>query len=253
MKNLKRGFTLVELIVVITILAILGSIAFISLQGYSSDARNSKRTSDLGSIESAISTQLAEGQAILSFVSGSAVNQLTTPSIAGSNSTTADYNAGTVNYSALPVKSTDFQDPSGNASYVMGVTTRKNGKHELAASMEQGAGSKVAKVIGDYSQRTVAAATVAVTLGDATLKTVNVTSNTDINKLFPADTVTLNANTYTIAKISTDGKTLTLSGSVAPASGNVALSVQEIGGLIDEKASGGGTTPVTDGGTNLPY
>jgi len=51
MKNIKKQwFTLVELIVVITILAILWSIAFISLQGYSADARNSKRTSDLNSL-----------------------------------------------------------------------------------------------------------------------------------------------------------------------------------------------------------
>jgi type II secretory pathway pseudopilin PulG len=57
----------VELIVVITILAILGSIAFISLQGYSGDARNSKRTSDLGSLEGSISTQLAQGANILAF------------------------------------------------------------------------------------------------------------------------------------------------------------------------------------------
>jgi type II secretory pathway pseudopilin PulG len=49
---------LVELIVVITILAILGTIAFISLQGYSADARNSKRISDLGTIASAISAKV---------------------------------------------------------------------------------------------------------------------------------------------------------------------------------------------------
>jgi len=39
----KKAFTLVELIVVITILTILGTIAFISLQGYSRDARDSTR------------------------------------------------------------------------------------------------------------------------------------------------------------------------------------------------------------------
>jgi len=42
-----KWFTLVELIVVITILAILWTIAFISLQWYSKTARNSTRTSDI--------------------------------------------------------------------------------------------------------------------------------------------------------------------------------------------------------------
>jgi prepilin-type N-terminal cleavage/methylation domain-containing protein len=48
------GFTLIELIVVITILAILGTIAFISLQGHSASARNSKRLSDVNSINTAM-------------------------------------------------------------------------------------------------------------------------------------------------------------------------------------------------------
>ncbi len=47
-----KAFTLVELIVVITILAILWTIAFISLQWYSADARDSVRTSDLSVMKS---------------------------------------------------------------------------------------------------------------------------------------------------------------------------------------------------------
>jgi prepilin-type N-terminal cleavage/methylation domain-containing protein len=54
--------TLVELIVVITILAILGTIAFISLQGYSADARNSKRTSDVASLAQKISIEIAKSR-----------------------------------------------------------------------------------------------------------------------------------------------------------------------------------------------
>lgn len=51
MKNNKRiAFTLVELIVVITILAILWTIAFINLQWYSWSARDSKRESDVSNI-----------------------------------------------------------------------------------------------------------------------------------------------------------------------------------------------------------
>jgi prepilin-type N-terminal cleavage/methylation domain-containing protein len=54
MNKQKQAFTLVELIVVITILAILGTIAFISLQWYSSQARDSTRISDLASIKSSL-------------------------------------------------------------------------------------------------------------------------------------------------------------------------------------------------------
>ena len=51
MEQQQKAFTLIELIVVITILAILWTIAFISLQWFSKDARNSSRASDLKSIE----------------------------------------------------------------------------------------------------------------------------------------------------------------------------------------------------------
>ena len=45
------GFTLVELIVVITILAILGTIGFLSIVGYSASARDSSRISNLVSLQ----------------------------------------------------------------------------------------------------------------------------------------------------------------------------------------------------------
>jgi len=54
MNHKKQAFTLVELIVVITILAILWTIAFLSLQWYWKDSRNSVRFNDLKLIESAL-------------------------------------------------------------------------------------------------------------------------------------------------------------------------------------------------------
>lgn len=51
MKLNKKGFTLVELIVVIVILSILWTIGFFSLRDYTSMARNSNRLSDLKSID----------------------------------------------------------------------------------------------------------------------------------------------------------------------------------------------------------
>ena len=47
----KKAFTLVELIVVITILAVLWTIAFVSFQNYVLNSRDSKRTTDIKNIE----------------------------------------------------------------------------------------------------------------------------------------------------------------------------------------------------------
>lgn len=56
-KDNKLWFTLVELIVVITILAILWTIAFISLNWYAKEARDTKRISDLRSLISKITLE----------------------------------------------------------------------------------------------------------------------------------------------------------------------------------------------------
>ena len=61
MKN-KNAFTLVELIVVITILAILGTIAFLSLSWYSRDARNSKIVYDVKNLTKMMEVKLSKGE-----------------------------------------------------------------------------------------------------------------------------------------------------------------------------------------------
>ena len=50
----KKAFTLVELIVVITILAILWSIAFVSLQWFQADARDSKRVAEVNNVKKSL-------------------------------------------------------------------------------------------------------------------------------------------------------------------------------------------------------
>ena len=53
-KNNIKAFTLIELIVVITILAILWTVGFISLKGYSNDSKNAVKKSDVANIEKAL-------------------------------------------------------------------------------------------------------------------------------------------------------------------------------------------------------
>lgn len=112
MRNTKKAFTLVELIVVITILAVLGTIAFVSLQGYSGEARDSKRLSDVNNLSKAVSTELARGTTL--------ANLFASPS--SSETKTIDGNTGTgqqaiANFTALKIDGNDFRDDTTNIDY----------------------------------------------------------------------------------------------------------------------------------------
>lgn len=154
MKDIKKSwFTLVELIVVITILAILGTIAFISLQWYTSDARNAKRTDDIGSIESAMNNLMAGGQNITSFVMPKTENQLSNPLIGWTATTVwSGYDAWTPNFASLWINAAEFKDPKG-ADYVIWITTKRGWKYQIAATMENWSGPLFAKLKWNYFAR----------------------------------------------------------------------------------------------------
>lgn len=60
----KKGFTLVELIIVIAIIAVLASLAFMALSGETAQARDSKRVSDLKTFEDSVSTSNGKNKKI---------------------------------------------------------------------------------------------------------------------------------------------------------------------------------------------
>lgn len=241
MKNTRKGFTLVELIVVITILAILGSIAFVSLQGYSADARNSKRTSDLNSLQNAMSVKSTEGASIMSFISGSDKN-LDDISIGWKTPETDEYAANIPNYSALGVKQADFQDPLSNADYLAGATSLKLGQYELAASMEQGSGNQIAKIVGNYKPRTQEDVT-----GTSTASGTFKIASSEINSFFVGDIIEGGSATGRITSISADGLQIKFIGN---ATWNIQLNDSESDWLIKSKDT---SDAVTDGSQDLPY
>lgn len=252
MRNTKKAFTLVELIVVITILAILGTIAFISLQGYSSDARNSKRTSDLGSIISKMTIETTKGVNALSFVADVA-NRMTGQTIAWTGTIAGtDYDAWTVNYLALDMKESEFQDPAG-PSYVIWVTTKAGGKYQVAATKETWGWAAVAFLKGNYVARNndTPLVLVAPTIGD---KTVTLNDPKDSNKVKTGDWVDIWTDERRIIKVSDSGMILTLDAVLTVATATIALIEDDadslIGTLAPTTALG---TPITDGDGNLPY
>ena len=255
MKSTQKAFTLVELIVVITILAILGTIAFISLQGYSADARNTKRVNDLGELTTSINTTVIDGVSLTDVVTSDPNSTLpATSQIAGTGITDGtDYVAGTPNYTILGAKQADFQDSDGD-EYRIAVTTKIDGKYELAASMENGSGERTAKVEGTYVPRTGTATGITVT-NMASWSTAT-TSGVGLNVLKRGDTVVdSDNNTWTIISISSDYSTISLSRVMTGTT--LTLASEEVAGLIDADQTDWTAavtgTPVTNNGTDLPY
>jgi prepilin-type N-terminal cleavage/methylation domain-containing protein len=62
--NRPQGFTLVELIIVVSIIAVLSSLAFMSLSGETAQARDSKRVADIKTFEDSIATSNGKNKKI---------------------------------------------------------------------------------------------------------------------------------------------------------------------------------------------
>ncbi|MDD2907072.1 MAG: type II secretion system protein [Candidatus Gracilibacteria bacterium] len=146
MQKNNKAFTLVELIVVITILAILGTIAFINLQGYGVGARDSKRLSDVVNIYKKINIELSKGTKLDKFLIGNSIGPLTI------NGNLGVRNQGITNFLALNEDSDKFKDPKINLDYVLSYSDGGTGTGaykfiQVATISEE---KNEAVVIGNY-------------------------------------------------------------------------------------------------------
>lgn len=273
-----KGFTLVELIVVITILAILGTIGFISIQGYSAQSRDSKRTSDLRALSSALTIKATDGMPLTSFVTSYVNSFVNSGSLAGTgvNINQTDYFAGYPNYTALGVSKSNFVD--GVNEYRIASTTRDGGSFQLAATLENAGGTKTALVTGNYAARTNFAFVVTGNASSTALTPFTLTNLTGtgvgfFNKgdivMFAGPTATTTIGTGTIVGVAGDGKSVSVTSNyvtAATAITNVALgnyvgttapiaTYGEIAGLIGTSTGTvtGNPVAVSNGSTVLPY
>lgn len=261
MKKMHKWFTLVELVVVITILAILGTVALLSFRGYSGDARNSKRITDLNSIKNNVTEQITAWQKMLNFVTSVGENRLnSTPIIAGLTPVNGtDYEAGTVNYPTIGMVGEDFSDPTTNGAYVIGVSTKyKGGAYQVAAKMDpvDDANNRT-YILGTYKKRRAdntattweinAGTTAGAGTGPHGAKIFTLTNGSSVGVFKVGDTVTCTpactwwnptATNMLISKISADGLTVTFTQNITNATTAtmtaMALAATESNSLIDE-------------------
>lgn len=160
MRNTNKAFTLVELIVVITILAILGTIAFISLQGYTGEAKNSKVTSDLRNIASAIETaSTRNGSTLWSMITNTNnVNKLWSWALNFNNGSldtdpNTSYLVGNIDFGVIGQNGEDFKDPNAAAEdtdYLFWVLVNPEFKgYQLAGQIIEN-DFKKARITGTY-------------------------------------------------------------------------------------------------------
>ena len=253
--NNRSAFTLVELIVVITILAILGTIGFMSIKGYTKEAGNATVVEELDTLSRGINLKVAEGGWLMAFVTTGTSKLDTLPSLSGIAATATNYDAGTPNYTALSVKADEFRDPNGN-DYRIGATTTAGGRMEMAGVVNID-GENQAVVKGTYIGRTIADTTIT-DLASVSGKVITLNA-IDTNTFSTNDTVTLtdsvdaaNNVDVVIKKVARDGVTLTFSSNVASSFDWIQLKADETTGLIESRDTADQVV-VNGSGSTLPY
>jgi len=238
----------VELIVVITILAILATVAFVSLGGQTDNARNTVKKDKLGKLATSIENARTNGLSLSAFASGVTANQIS-GTIAGTWVIVGkDYNAGDINLTALDVKAEDFTDGETN-SFKYGYTTKASGKYELAATIKEGDLQK-AYVVGTFQPRGTDTIT-----GTGTVKNgktyIALHNATDIKKLGYGDYIKNASNVeWTIIAVSPDYMTLTVNADLGNGALTIGLASADEPGLI---LSTDGTNAVQNDTEYVPY
>ena len=154
MKQARKGFMLFE----VTIVTIFGAIAFISFQGYSRDAHNSKIISDIRKLVTAVEVGVADGRFTLDRI---VVEDGTGTLASGtfwSGVSIADYGKiWSMDFTTIWQVGHDFRDPirdsSGNnyvVAHAESPVDARNTFYQIAGQVHNTAGSYEAIVRGNY-------------------------------------------------------------------------------------------------------
>lgn len=151
MKNYNKWFTLIELIVVITILSILATVWFISYSSYVVTARDTQRKSDLSIINNEIKKVLLNWFNLISLVNTWTINNTWSWEfyIWWKNlSLNSSYKAWSINFDYLINISNKLFDPKTKNDYVLWIY---NNNYEIASSLEE---TKTSYIVSSYKKRT---------------------------------------------------------------------------------------------------
>jgi prepilin-type N-terminal cleavage/methylation domain-containing protein len=260
-KNLHQsfGFTLVELIVVVTILAILAAIAIVSYSGFTNQARDSQRRATLTKIANQVQVVRTPGAVRSEFyVNINTGNVLPALGIAGYPVGTAAatysgnsiYKAGDVNYEVL--RMSPSLDPSSGTPYKIGISYLAGDVYQVAASLE----NKTAFILGDFTPRTTAVKNVTF-FNDGGTQTRITVSGQDANFFKTGDQITVGGTNLIATSIDPANPKVVFvsSGSALPSGSATTAALQNIEtlGLIASSDPTSTGAIVVQNGQVLPY
>lgn len=200
----RKGFTLVELIIVIAIIAVLASLAFMSMSSETGNARDSSRKQDISTFENAIATSNSKNRPI-NF--GTATTLTTT---AGVLNTLRGAKIVEIDETVFEptILQKISQDPSKN-KYI-GVFLNEN-MYQLFATLENpDTGTSTALLGGTFKEGVILDTLAA----DMALAATEITVN-DASKFLEADTLTVGTEDFIIAAGGVNATTNVLTVTVA--------------------------------------
>lgn len=116
---MRKGFTFIELLVVISIITMIGSVAFIQMQAYRAKARDAEREREIGELQKALALY--------------ATNSRTFPIAAGTITGDDALSQALLNDGAIPAIP---RDPMHTGSYVYGYDSPDGKSYTLIYSLE---------------------------------------------------------------------------------------------------------------------
>lgn len=142
------------IIVWVTGWAVLGTVAFISLQWYSQDAKNSKITSDTRTLTSAIETSLTMWRVTYKdLVLKNSIHEWESVTVNGTTVLAWEgYSVGTINFSALGQNWNDFKHPDGSDYIIWVVASGSIARYQVMGITQEDKYTKSAVVKWNYYQ-----------------------------------------------------------------------------------------------------
>jgi len=239
------GFTLVELIVVITILAILGTIAFLSLASYTWLARNSVRLDKIGKLTSSLNARKISGSSLIGASRWG--NEVPGANFWGTGATIGvNYIAGPLNETFLWINDDQYKDPFTDDNLPVGVVSTWDQYFQVATTLETDRWD-TSKIDGTFVPRS--SATIIPGTSSSGSTAFEITDFWLLNFFEVGDTISgtwIEPGTSIVA-ISRDGINLRLSTSLTDNATAITLASDETAWLI---VSTDGNTPVVDNQTS---